>query len=138
MLASKDPGRHTIRWTVQGVFRRVLHLRPLFVAESGLSGLSGLSGEHKAEKPARKGPWVATATPDVGEQRSAKAVCIPSEDGDRRPLSQTAFSAGDEVRSAQDPQEHEENDGCRPVRPQRPLSGANRDVCAAEYEEGDI
>jgi hypothetical protein len=77
LLASTDPGRHNTRWTIQGARRRVLHLRPSTILESGPSGPSG----PVAEKQAEHGPLSGTALSVAPEKRSAKSVQNPAENG---------------------------------------------------------
>jgi hypothetical protein len=134
MLVSKDAERRTVRWTVQGVRRRVLHLRAPYVAESGPSGPSGPDEAQTPEKQELTNVVSGTALPDDAQKRSPGAV----HEFINGPLSGTALPGVAAERSRENPRNPRENEGSGPLGPLGPLLGAKGDVGAQPFEEGDV
>ncbi len=81
LLASTDPKHNTVRWTIEGARRRVLHLRPSVLWESGPLGPIGPPPLKQAEN----GPISGTAFSGAAENRSTKSVQNPPENQARGP-----------------------------------------------------
>ena len=138
MVVSKDTKRRTTRWQMQGVERRVLHLRPSYVVESGRSGRSGRSPEEKPEKQAQNGSLSPTAVPDVGKKRSGTAVgSDPDDDGSDRFSDRSSERSGQSGREKTPENTGKNGPSDRSDRSDRFCS--NRDGPGApEFDEGDI